>query len=173
MCARRAFPFKWEGAPVLTLGRMRVTSWLGQSTGGSSSQNGNRPGHVVRACPPAISEMVRFLRPCGIRPPGNRFNPAGRHTWAAHRSFKHTCLRPTQTQRTTPPGRYQIVYQETRFVNRRIQFPAMPGNGGRRAVPVVRPAGGGHPPPPGRTGERRRGPTSRGTPAGPPPGPGW
>lgn len=45
-----------------------------------------------------------------------------------------------------------IVYQETRFVNRRIPFPAMPGNGGRRAAPEALPAGGGRRPPPGRTG---------------------
>ncbi len=34
---------------------------------------------------------------------GKSFQPAGAAHRAAHRSFKHT-LRPTQTQKTTPPG---------------------------------------------------------------------
>ena len=40
-----------------------------------------------------------------LRSPAVRksFQPAGAAHRAAHRSFKHT-LRPTQTQRTTPPG---------------------------------------------------------------------
>ena len=77
-------PFKGEGAPVLTLGRMRVTSWLGQSTGGSpkglpyAKRKPSRPCCRGGACPSRhFSKWSVFCRrgdPCGRPPWGNRFN---------------------------------------------------------------------------------------------------
>ena len=71
-------PLKGKGAPVLTLGRMRVTSWLGQSTGGSpkglpyAKRKPSRPCCRGGTCPSRhFSKWSVFCRrgdPCG-RPP--------------------------------------------------------------------------------------------------------